>query len=264
MKRTKHPVRITPTVRRFRLVPCFVTLLLVASAAPPASATAIANTSIQLSSLSITPASGSIMFSPTAQSFAQAQNSLGELVSNSNSGATANSSAVVTWANASGSADAGSQTASASANVSIPNVTAAANSAGRGTLFDLAFSVTGASGPVSVQFSAMFPYAQSLMTDIYGVQATSEVILDLSIDGSAVLFFDSPLVIGPSASLATSGSPTLTNSMTLTAGQTYDLYLEIDSESSGINATPEPATLTLLLGGALVPLVRRRLRSLRS
>ena len=101
-----------------------------------------------------------------------------------------------------------------------------------------------------VQFSAMFPYAQSLMTDIYGVQATSEVILNLTIDGQTVLFFDSPLTIGPSTSLATSGSPTLTNSMTLTAGQTYDLYLEIDSESSGMNATPEPATLTLLLGGA--------------
>jgi len=264
MKRTKHPIRITPTVRRFRLAPCFVALLLIASAAPPVSATAIANSSIQLSSLSITPASGSIMFSPTAQSFAQAQNSLGELVSNFNSGATANSSAVVTWANASGWANSGSQTASASANVSIPNVTGAASSVGRGALFDTAFSITGASGPVSVQFSAMFPYSQSLMTDVYGVQATSEVILDLSIDGSVVLFFDSPFTIGPSTSLATSGSPTLTNSMTLTAGQTYDLYLEIDSESSGVNTTPEPATLTLLLGGVIVPFVRRRLRSFRS
>lgn len=238
-----------------------LTIFLMFAASPGANATAIAISSLHLQSLSIAPASGSIMFSPTAQSFAQAQNSLGDLVSNSNSGATANSSAVVTWANGSGSADAGSQTASASANVSIPNVTGAANSVGRGALFDFAFSVTGTSGPVSVQFSAMFPYAQSLMTDLYGVQATSEVILDLSIDGQTVLFFDSLNTIGPSSSLAISGSPTLTNSMTLMAGQTYNLYLEIDSESSGINATPEPATLTLLLGGALVPLVRRRLRN---
>ena len=264
MKPTKYLAEFNPLSAQPGLTLCFVVMLLALIVAPPASATAIANTSIQLSSLSITPASGSIMFSPTAQSFAQAQNSLGELVSNFNSGTTANSSASVTWANGSGSADSGSQTASASANVSIPNVTRAANSVGRGSLFDLAFSVTGTSGPVSVQFSAMFPYAQSLMTDIYGVQATSEVILNLSIDGQTVLFFDSPFTIGPSTSLATSGSPTLTNSMTLTAGQTYDLYLEIDSESSGINATPEPTTLTLLLGGAIVPFVRRRLRSLRS
>jgi hypothetical protein len=240
-------------------------LMLAAVAVPPgATATAIANSSIQLQSLTITPASGSIMFSPTAQSFAQAQNSLGELVANSASGVTASSSAAVTWADASGSADSISQTASTSANVSIPNVTGAASSVGRGALFDLAFSVTGTSGPVSVQFSATLPYAQSLMTDVYGVQAASEVIFDLTVDGNTVLFFDSPLSIGPSSSLATSGSPTLTNSMTLTAGQTYDLYLEIDSESSGINTTPEPATFSLLLGGALVPFVRRRLRSLRS
>ena len=264
MKRTKNPARVRPTVLGFCPAPCFITLLLVVAAATPGSATAIANSSIQLSSLSIIPANGTIMFSPTAQSFAQAQNSLGELVSNSDSGVTANSSAVVTWANASGSADSISQTAASSANVSIPNVTGAASSVGRGALFDLVFSVTGTSGPVAVQFSATLPYAQSLMTDIYGVQATSEVIFDLTMDGSVVLFLDSPLAIGPSTSLATAGSPTLTNSMTLTAGQIYDLYLEIDSESSGINATPEPATLTLLLGGAIVPFVRRRLQSLRS
>jgi len=233
-------------------------------ASPGANATAIANSSLQLESLAIIPSSGSIVLSPTAQSFAQAQNSLGQSVSNSDSGATAMSSAIVTWAKGSGSADSVLQTASASANVSIPNVTGAANSVGRGALFDLAFSVTGTTGPVSVQFNAMFPYAQTLMTDVYGVQATSEVILDLSIDGSVVLFFDSPLAIGPSTSLAINGSPTLTNSMTLTAGQTYDLYLEIDSESSGINATPEPATLSLLLGGALIPFVRSRLQSFRS
>lgn len=238
----------------------FATLAL----APHASATAIANSSSQLQSLTISPASGSIMFSPTAQSFVQAQNSLGELVSNFDNGATANSSAVVTWATSSGAADTIVQRASSSANVNIPNVTGSASSVGRGALFDTAFSIAGTSGPVSVQFSATFPFAQSLMTDIYGVQASSEVILNLSIDGQTVLFFDSPLVIGPSTSLDTTGFPTLTNSMTLTAGQTYDLFLEIDSESSGINVTPEPASLLLLLGGTLLPFVRNRLCRQRS
>jgi hypothetical protein len=264
MKPTNHvPISHDFSVR-FWSLGFLLAIFLISAASPHANATAVANSLITLQSLTITPASGSIMLSPTAQSFAQAQNSLGELVSNSDSGATANSTAAVTWANGSGSADSILRAASASANVSIPNITAAANSVGRGTLFDTAFSITGATGPVSVQFSATFPYAQFLMTDIYGVQATSEVVLNLSIDGSAVLFFDSPLVIGPSTTLVNSGSPTLTNSMTLTAGQTYDLYLEIDSESSGINAVPEPATLSLLLGGALIPLVRRRLQSLRS
>ena len=237
---------------------CRCIMLAMLALGPHASATAIANSSIQLQSLTVTPASGSIVLSPAAQSFAQAQNSLGELVSNSDSGATANSSAVVRWANGSGSADSISRTASTSANVNIPNATGAANSVGRASLFDTSFSITGTTGPVSVQFSATLPYMQSLMTDIYGVQATSEVIFNLTIDGSAVLFLDSPLVVGPGMSLSTSGSPTLTNSMTLTAGQAYDLFLEIDSESSGINATPEPATLSLLAGGALLAVTRRR------
>lgn len=264
MTQTRDTVKLHRFVNRVSWVSFPVVMLATLCSVPPVSATAIANSSMQMQSLTITPASGTIMFSPTAKSFAQAQNSLGQLVSNFDSGVTASSSAAVIWANASGSADSISRTASSSANVNIPNSTGAASSVGRGALFDTAFSITGTSGPVSVQFAVTLPYSQSLMTDIYGVQATSEVIFDLSVDGSVVLFFDSPLAIGPSSSLATSGSPTLTNSMTLTAGQTYDLYMEDDSESSGINTTPEPATLTLLLGGALVPVVRRRWRSLRS
>lgn len=258
MTQTSGPVEPHLSVNWVTWAMCLCIMLATLASVPYASATAIANSSIQLESLTITPANGTIMLSPTARSFAQAQNSLGQLVSNFDSGTTANSNSVVIWANASGSADSISRTASSSANVNIPNVTGAANSVGRGSLFDTAFSITGTSGPVSVQFSATLPYAQTLMTDIYDVQATSEVVFDLTIDGSAVLFLDSPHVIGPSTSLATSASPTLNNSMTLTAGQTYDLFLEIDSESSGINATPEPATLSLLAGGALLAVIRRR------
>src|SRR5271169_1678489 len=250
MKRTRRPVKFHRLANRFLLTLCLVLMLEALVVAPRANATAIANSSLQLASLTITPASGSIMFSPTAQSFAQAQNSLGELVSNFDSGTTANSSASVTWGNASGSADSILQTAFVSANVHLPgSVVGAASVAGQGALYDFSFSITGTTGPVSVQFSALLPYSQSLMTDAAGLQATSEVIFDLSLDGNTVLFLDSPMTIGPSSSFSTSGSPALSNSMTLTAGQTYDLYLELDAESSGIN-TPEPATLSLLLGGA--------------
>lgn len=260
MTQTNCSVELHLSVNRVTWATCLCIMLATWCSVPPATATAIANSSMQLQSLTITPASGSVMFSPTAQSFAQAQNSLGQLVSNFGSGASAISSATVIWANADGAADSSSQTASSSASVDIfPNVTGAASSVGRGALFDTAFSITGTSGPVSVQFSAILPFAQSLMTDVYGVQATSEVIFDLTVNGSGVLFLDSPLVIGSSTSVATSGSPTLTNSMILTAGQTYDLYVEVDAESSGINLTPEPATLSLLLGGALLPFVRHRL-----
>jgi hypothetical protein len=171
MTRTKNPTRFTLTTRS--CLTAFAMVFAALTTVPRLDATAIANSSLQLQSLTITPASGSIMFSPTAQSFAQAQNSLGELVSNFDSGSTANSSASVTWANASGAADTTSRTASAMANVNLPGaVVGAANSVGRGTLYDLSFSVVGASGPDSVQFSVTIPYIQSLVTDAAGVQAT--------------------------------------------------------------------------------------------
>lgn len=239
----------------------FGVMLVIATltAAPPAGATATANSSLQLESLTITPASGSVVFSPTAQSFAQAQNSLGELVTNFDTGVTASSSATVTWVNASGSADSISQTGSALANVNIPgSFVGAASSVGRGVLYDFSFSITGTTGIVSVQFGAMLNSAQSLMTDALGLQATSEVIFDLTIDGQTLLFTDSPFTIGPSQSFTAGGPVNLNSTMDLTAGQTYNLYLELDAESSAIN-TPEPATLSLL-AGALVPLLYRRLR----
>ncbi len=261
MMPTRRPVKFHSLANRFLLTLCLVLLLAASVVVPRANATAIANSSIMLESLTITPASGSIMFSPTAQSFAQTQNSLGQVVSNFDSGTTANSSATVTWANASGSADSISQTAFVSANVDLPgSVVGAASAAGQGTLYDFSFSITGTTGPVSVQFSALLPYSQSLLTDLAGVQASSEDIFYLSLDGQPVLFLDLPMTIGSSSSFSASGSPTLSNSMTLTAGQTYNLYLELDAESSGINV-PEPASLSLLLGGALLSLVRRKLRS---
>jgi len=264
MKRASHPLKFYSLSSRFRRTLCLaLAMLALLAGTPPATATAIANSSVQFESLTITPANGSVMFSPTARSFAQAQNSLGQLISNSDTGTTASSSAAVTWANASGSADSISQTGSASANVNLPgSVTGAASSVGRGTLVDLSFSITGTTGPVSVQISLVLPYMLSLMTDASGLQASSEVIMDLTLNDNTVLFFDSLKTIGPGSSFATSGSPTITNSVTLMANQTYTLFLEGDAESSGIN-TPEPASFTLLLGGALFPLVRH-LRSTRS
>jgi hypothetical protein len=258
MNRTGHCITSNSVLRRLPLASLLGIALSLLSGAPCANATAIANSSLQLETLAITSSSGSILFAPTAQSFAQAQNSLGELVSNFDSGTTAASSAVVTWADASGSADSILQTASAIADVNIPSgMAGAASSVGQGSLFDFSFMVTGTTGPVAVQFAAMLPAVQSLMTDEFGMQATSELVFDLSIDGMPVLFQDSPLSIGPSSSLSNSGTWNLNNSVTLNAGQAYTLVLQLDAESSGINTIPEPATFSLIAGGALLSMVRR-------
>ncbi len=94
------------------------------------------------------------------------------------------------------------------------------------------------------------------------MHASSDLIFYLGIDGTPVLFKDSPEYIGPNSSFFSSGTWSLSNTVTLTAGQQYFLLYQTDSERP--TPVPEPTTLSLLLGGALYSLVARRLRSARS
>lgn len=243
-----------------RITSLLLLVLAAIAVTPRANATAIAISSLQLASLTITPSSGWIIFSPTAEAFAQAQNSLGELVADYNTGVIVNSSASVTWASASSSADSISRNMAVFSNVNIPGE-GAASAIGIATLYDYSFSITGTTGPVSVQFDAMLPFMQFLMTDAYGLEASSDLVFYLGIDGTPVLFKDSPEYIGPNSSFFSSGTWSLSNSVILMANQPYILYAEVDDDPA---PAPEPATLSLLLGGVLCSFVARRLRSARS
>jgi hypothetical protein len=244
------------------LAPLFLT--------PRANATAIAVGSLQLQSLAITPVSGSVMFSPTADAFAQAQNSLGEgAYIYSTDGTLA--SAAVTWANASGvaSANGSSYSGSVGAGVDIPGEidAAALSEEGHADLIDYSFALSNAG---SVTFSAILVPSQSLTTDANGIQASSEVTFSLSLYSntggtvaSNLLYFDSLLSVGPSGSLLMSPVQTpISNSVSLDAGS-YSAYLSLDAEASAVNTVPEPSTFALLLGGALFEIARRA-RSMRS
>jgi len=79
-----------------------------------------------------------------------------------------------------------------------------------------------------------------VMTDIHGINATSEVVFALTINGTVVLFLDSPLAVGSNATkIIPLMSQGLTNSMMLNYNQDYTIDLEVDAESSG-QSMPEP------------------------
>jgi hypothetical protein len=62
------------------------------------------------------------------------------------------------------------------------------------------FEVTGATGPVTTDTDASLAGNQFLMTSSTGVSASSETIFTLTsphVNSSPLLFFDSPLSIGP-------------------------------------------------------------------
>jgi hypothetical protein len=196
----------------------------------------------------------------TAQAYAQAQNSLGHFDGHFDTsvGGVAQASAMVAFADAEAEAMAPTPNENfAHSDINIPNVSAAASSLGRGTLFNTTFMITGGTGAVSVNFSVPLTTMQSLFTDDTGLLATSEVVYGLTLDGQLISFLDIPLQTGPDSLLIFDSSQTLMGTATLNFDQAYTIYEEVDSESSGINVIPEPPSGSLALLGAGLFLVRR-------
>lgn len=237
-------------------------------AVPPLWASSDSSSSISLTSLSITPASGSVVFTDpwSSQVFAQAQNSFGgfdQEFNSSNMSQIVSTNAAVMFASGGALADPINllmNTSNATSMVHIPNEPigfVAASSQGTADIFNSTFMITGGTGSTNVTFNAMLNSLQTLMTDIHGINATSEVIFTLEVNGNVVLFRDSPLMIGSNmfAQLPFNGSVG-PNSMMLNYGEPYTFFLELDAESGG-QSMPEPSTIALLFGGPALVLARR-------
>ena len=255
MVRSAHSVFHNAVARTPVASLCLVLALSVVLA-PPLHATAIATGSIQVTNFTIAPASGTVVFATlwTANSFAQAQNSLCGCDSqfNSSLGGTAQADAAVMFAQAHALTDASGLTLSASDAVNITGGVMAANTLGQTTLFNSTFSITGTTGPVDVTFSALVDLAQFLFTDASGVFAMNDTSYQLTLDGQTVLFMDVSNQIGTSSSFSTSSSGTLTDTMTLNSGQDYSLTATVQDDPYGYNTPEPPSGSMILLGAALI------------
>jgi hypothetical protein len=250
-------------------------------------ATAIAHSDLTFHDLTIAPSAGSVQFTGPwiLQAQASASNSLGQsaappLVQLDGPG-TANTSAVVPWANANGIATDPAPTppyldvsGSAIANGNIlGQVTGSAVAQGRGTVRrdrnDLPksyFQIFGgtAQDTVSVTFNVLVDYGLKLQTDQYGVLAEAEAIFGQELFGQDVgLVFlnglDQYWAIGPNDSYQDGATNLLlSTTVDLHYSTTYTLLNEGDAEIRVFNV-PEPATLWLLaLGLPLVPRMKSR------
>jgi hypothetical protein len=256
--------------KRFPVITVFIAACLL-GAPLQASATAIANSTLDFKNLSITPTVGSISLDGPwfLETFAHADNSLGQIDEHftpESSPGTVSASAAVAWASATGTASAPNDpsdflvTGSAQSDVNIPGCgPAAAFSNGRGTLFN-SFTLSDG-GPV--QFAIDISGLLNVMTDACGVFARTETVFTLEVDGTPILFHNELLSIGPSDSATQSVSTHLSNTVTLAAFDpdglplSHFLLLEIDSESAG--AVPEPPVgLLLITGLAALAVARRR------
>jgi hypothetical protein len=167
LKQTTTHKTVALGSRGLRLTLCSGMVLFALAATPFANATAIVDNFMQLQSLTITPASGSLVYSPVAVVHTGAE-TLDQHVTCDQSGVFASCSSAETWSSAIAWSDSSSQTSYAYAS---------ANSYLEATNF----MVTGNQGLVSVDFSAAVPYQQLLRTDMFGVEAFSFVWFEVSL-----------------------------------------------------------------------------------
>jgi hypothetical protein len=242
------------------LLRAIVLMLLAALCTLPAAAAVTATSAIRFSGLTLAPAAGTLVLGAQwlLQSFSSANNSLGE--SDSQFDATFSpqpvaTAASVTWANASGSAAAPASPAdlgvlaNAASSVSIPGCSpATAFSEGHGSL-SIPFTITG-TGDVSVQLGAQIAGSLFVMTDACGLNAFTQTIFTLSIDGGDPLvsgLFDRRFLdVGPNSSFLHVFDLSLSRDIVLAAGVDHFLFLNVDSESSG-RQVPEPPIDALLI-----------------
>lgn len=224
-------------------------LVIVATLAIRAAANEVVNNSLQLQTLTITPASGSLVISPTwVFARAGALSGLGE-----NVGGPCPQS--ITWMSADCSIDPVSLTGFVSANVNAPDgqwVYGSSFSYMYGT-----FEIVGTSGPVLVQFHAVIPYVQSLTTGL-GYES-SRIDVGVSFGGHIVVHNQLNYAIGLNSSINDSGIWNVSDSAMFNAGQQYTFGVLMRDD---VAANPEPATVLLFLGG-LSPIILSRWHAMR-
>jgi hypothetical protein len=239
----------------------------------PARADVMVSTFLDLTQFQVLPSVGVFAaLSPfTASANALAQDDLGnDSQFNQVNDASTTANAATTFAGASGGAAAASLTASSSSSVNIPGVLPYfASSAGEGGLggdfggtglFEILDPSNPTPSPVSVTFSATLSGSQSLFTDGSGVFATSEIVFNLLLPdlGLVPISLDTPQSIGPSTSLVSPYNHTLTGTAMMFTNTEYTLVAEVDAESSGLNAVPEPSFLLQTEIGIFAILLARR------
>jgi hypothetical protein len=242
-------------------------LLLVASSSAHADTVVITSFS---GSLQFNPATGTAVFTPTgASARAQATNSLGENQDiTSNTFPISQTTALVTFANASTSISATNLTTNVTSFVSVGGCTCTASSFGLGA-FTGTLVILGGEGNVDVTFS-LIPFATGqVMTDQFGDFANAEIFYDLLLNGVSVLSQDQMLseVSGPNQTGGFQLGPgAVSKVFTLQFGavNTIEFRIGATAAANEVNAVPEPATVGLLVSGLgfMAGVLKKRLKTL--
>ena len=238
------------TRKSLRLFVHILMLGLLLGVSSTAYADAFSVTSVSFSNFQITPASGTVQFTPTAASaVALATNSLGQTAPvMSNAFPIAQASTAVTFVSSSGVANATNFSANTNSQLNITGCTCEASSAGQANL-SATFVITGGEGTVNVNIGALFTRMQSITTDQFGTFSQSQAIMTLTLDGVALFDLTTILNIGRNLSDQESAMHQISQAVSLQFNVPHTISVHIHAGSLAGNDVPEPATAVLLFSG---------------
>jgi hypothetical protein len=219
-------------------------------------ADAFSVTLVNFNNLQITSSAGNVTFSVwQASAFANAAQNLGgpggftEQTNTATSTDLALATATVSFANATGEANAVTLHQSAVSLVDLGPCNCVASSTGRATLTNN-LMVTGVDGPVVVNISAQLDSVQSLLTNEFGPLSQSQISVAIFVDGFAVFSMEFPRIsIGANATEFLLLSQQFAHAITVEGNTQHLVAISIQADSSSLDAIPEPATAVLLLSG---------------
>lgn len=226
---------------------------LLLGASSTAYADAVVITSFSFGNLQVMPTAGTVVFTPTgASARAVATNSLGANQDiSSNAFPISQAAAIVTFASASGTANATNRTAGVTSLVNVGGCTCTASAFVLAS-FNTTFVVQGGDGSVDITLSSM-PFATGqVATDQFGTFAHASISWSLFLNGVPVFFTDEMLieVSGPNRTGQFQLGPgSVSRVFTVQSGVPNTITVNVSAVAAGGTAVPEPATVVLLVSG---------------
>lgn len=235
---------------------------LLLGAASTAKADAISFISVNVSNIQFTPAAGTATFTLTGvSSRSQAGNTLGENQDiTSNTFPVALTTAAVTFASASGIANATNTSVGGVAEANVSGCSCAAGSFSLNILTGT-LVVLGGEGNVNVTISGLLDGLSHLETDAFGEYVELGWLFDVSVNGVSVFSTDFVNTrSGPNQLAGTQFSQQLSRVITLQYGAVNTIGIRLSPNALAINEVPEPATVTLLISGLgfMTGVIRKR------
>jgi hypothetical protein len=251
------------TVNPFKIFVRVLVFGLLLGASSTAYADSVVITSVTVSGLQFTSATGTAVFTVTgASARANASNSFGQTVDKVSNGLPfAEAGAPVPFATAFASANLPSNSVTG---ISFAQLGACGCTGSAFTISDLTGTllVTGVEGSVDVDISGLITLLRDVQTDQFGIRAESGLLFDIFVNGISIFQIESEIPLsGPNLRALVEGSNPLARRITVQGGVENTINVRLTTSAVAVaSEVPEPATIVMLVSGlgAMTGVLKKR------